>query len=355
MGIVSELIANGFYYIKSIGFLCFQATFTKSSQVIRRLSISFVYDWEIKYWVEEILIMKITANESMIDRFVRGILGAVLLAYGVFWVGGTVQIITVILGVILAATGLIGFCPLYKVFKINSNPESSKPSGLGLKILPVVVILTLVLASVASVYVTRKQYLENYNTMNADYKQALFQTGQKNRAESVKYYSQLQTSYANFSSLYQGYRPYALWGDQKFSADLTSVQGIITSAQENVQSGDLAKAHTQLEQVRPVFQDVFKRNGFSMLAINLVDFHDVMEKLITASGNKDAAEVTRVYAEADTLLKNVEAEVNDGDIQAIRGNLDGLLKLAQDGSVDDLAKKADDLKKSFVKVYLIRG
>ena len=299
--------------------------------------------------------MNINTNEGTIDRYIRAILGAVLLAYGVFWVGGTIQIIAVILGVILVATGLSGFCPLYQIFKIKSNRLPAKPGGLGLKILPVVVILTLVVASFASVYITRKQYLENYNTMNADYKQALFQTGQKNRAESVKYYSQLQASYAVFSNLYQGYRPYALWGDQKFSTDLASVQGIITSARDNVQTGDLALAHTTLEQVRPIFQDVFKRNGFSMLAINLVDFHDVMEKLIDASGKKDAAEVIRVYSEADTLLKNVEAEVNDGDIKAIRQNLDGLLKLAQDGKLDELAKKADDLKKSFVKVYLIRG
>lgn len=299
--------------------------------------------------------MNIIVNEGPVDRYIRGILGAVLLALGVFWVGGAVQIIAIILGVVFSLTGLVGFCPLYRVFNLNTAGTQANPSGWAMKILPVVYIVVLVGAVAASTYVTRKQYLENFNSMNSNYKQALFQTGQKNREESVKYYAQLQTTYAGFSQYYQSYRPYALWGDAQFGADLVKVQAMIDGANTNVQTGDLAAAHTQLEEVRPVFQDIFKRNGFSMLSISLVDFHDEMEKLIDASGKKDAAEVIRLYEVSNGLLKTVEGEINDGDIQTIRKNLDGLLKLAQDNKVDDLAKQADDLKKSFVKVYLIRG
>jgi hypothetical protein len=40
---------------------------------------------------------------------------------------------------------------------------------------------------------------------------------------------------------------------------------------------------------------------------------------------------------------------------AIRTNLDELLALAKDAKLDQLAAKAEQLKSSFIKVYLQRG
>jgi hypothetical protein len=294
-------------------------------------------------------------NIGTLDRFVRAILGPILIALGVFWTSSVLQVILILLGVIFSATSLMGFCPLYLPFKLSTNKREVKLSGASAIALPIVLILALVAASLASVYITRKQFLENYNAMNSNYKQALFQTGLKNREEAIKYYTQLQSTYADFSSMYASYRPYAFWNDAQFSADLARVDGIIKDAAPLVKDGDLATAHVQLEQVRPIFQEMFKRNGFSLLAMNLVDFHDVMEKLIDDSAKKDSAAVIEHYAEADRLLKAVEAELNDTDVQGIRQSLDTLLKTAQDGKVDDLAAQAAALKSSFLKVYLIRG
>ena len=294
-------------------------------------------------------------NIGMLDRFIRAILGPVLVALGLFWMAGALQVLLILLGVIISATALIGFCPLYLPFNLSTNKNAVNLSGKFVIALPVVMALVLVAASFASAYITRKQFLENYNAMNSNYKQALFQTGLKNRDESIKYYNQLQITYAEFSSKYATYRPYALSSDTQFSADLATVNKIIGESAPLVQTGDLAQAHVQLEQVRPIFQEMFKRNGFSLLAMNLVDFHDVMEKLIDDGAKKDAAATIEHYAEADRLLKSVEAELNDADVQGIRQSLDRLLKSAKDGKVDDLSTQADALKKSFLKVYLIRG
>ena len=294
-------------------------------------------------------------NTGTFDRFIRAILGPVLIALGIFWMEGALQILLVSLGGIVSATALIGFCPLYLLFNLSTNKNGLKLSGMGVIALPVVMVLVLVASSIASAYITRKQFLENYNAMNSNYKQALFQTGLKNREESIKYYNQLQITYAEFSSKYATYRPYALSGDNQFSSDLATVNKIISESAPLVQTGDLAQAHVQLEQVRPIFQEMFKRNGFSLLAMNLVDFHDVMEKLIDDGAKKDAAASIEHYAEADRLLKSVEAELNDTDVQGIRQSLDTLLKLAQAGKVDELSAQADALKKSFLKVYLVRG
>ncbi len=67
--------------------------------------------------------MKFT-NESWIDRIIRVVVGVVLLilAFG-GTVAGALGTIAIILGVILTATGLIGFCPLYALLKIRTNPK----------------------------------------------------------------------------------------------------------------------------------------------------------------------------------------------------------------------------------------
>ena len=41
--------------------------------------------------------------------------------------------------------------------------------------------------------------------------------------------------------------------------------------------------------LEPIFQDILKRNNFSLLAISLVDFHDVMETVIEAADTKDVS------------------------------------------------------------------
>ena len=61
-------------------------------------------------------------NESSMDRYIRVILGAVLLVLkftGV--VTGTFGWVLLALGAIALVTGLIGYCPLYALLKIRTN------------------------------------------------------------------------------------------------------------------------------------------------------------------------------------------------------------------------------------------
>ncbi len=61
-------------------------------------------------------------NESMVDRVFRGVVGLVLLAlYFSNTVTGTLGIVLVIVGAVALLTGLVGFCPLYSVFKFRTN------------------------------------------------------------------------------------------------------------------------------------------------------------------------------------------------------------------------------------------
>lgn len=63
-----------------------------------------------------------TKNVSNTDRMIRVILGLALLALG--WtgiVGGTVGMVFKYLGFIPLLTGIIGWCPLYALFKFRTN------------------------------------------------------------------------------------------------------------------------------------------------------------------------------------------------------------------------------------------
>jgi hypothetical protein len=62
-------------------------------------------------------------NESNADRIIRAVLGFALIA---LWILGVTQgLLAIILGVagaVLALTALVGFCPLYALFGINTCP-----------------------------------------------------------------------------------------------------------------------------------------------------------------------------------------------------------------------------------------
>jgi hypothetical protein len=62
----------------------------------------------------------IKQNEGTIDRTIRVVIGSVALLAGYFWLGGTLQTIAYVVGVVALATGLLGFCGLYSLLGIST-------------------------------------------------------------------------------------------------------------------------------------------------------------------------------------------------------------------------------------------
>ncbi len=63
-----------------------------------------------------------TQNESMLDRVIRFVLGAVLLyAWYTVLVTGLLATVALVIGVVLMLTGLIGWCPLYSLFGMSTR------------------------------------------------------------------------------------------------------------------------------------------------------------------------------------------------------------------------------------------
>lgn len=295
-------------------------------------------------------------NISDIDRFLRLLLAVLLLEAAFFWLSGTPALVTYALAAVMSITSAWGFCPLYRLLGKGGKRTPSARVGLALRMAAIALLLGVALGgSYASQFLTRKFFLEDFNAMNPFYKQTLFLTGKGERDKAIANYELLLPAYQRFQDKYTAYQPFALRNDRQLLADLSSVAGIFKAVNDGVRSGDLHQAHLELEKVRPVFQELFKRNGFSMLSVSLVDFHDAMELMLDAAHAKDAAKISTLYPQVSEKLQAVEAEANDAEIVAIRSSLDALLALAKDSKTEQLPAQAERLKSSFIKVYLQRG
>jgi uncharacterized membrane protein HdeD (DUF308 family) len=61
-------------------------------------------------------------NESNLDRIIRGVLGvALLLAAFLAAPAGALQIVLIVIGAVLLVTGVIGFCPLYRILGLSTK------------------------------------------------------------------------------------------------------------------------------------------------------------------------------------------------------------------------------------------
>jgi hypothetical protein len=295
-------------------------------------------------------------NLHPLDRFLRALGGLALLEGAYFWLVGNLQMGAYAVGAVLLITALVKFCPLYSVLGLRTgNAQTKTPSTTVLSLAVVALLAAVVGGSYASNFFTRKLFLEDFNAMNDHYKQTLFLTGKAERTKANAKYNLLMPAYAKFQDKYSTYRPYALKNDTQLSSDLVAVQAMLQGVNDQVRTGDLHEAHLALEKVRPVFQEVFKRNGFSMLAVALVDFHDAMELMLDAATAKNADKLAALYPQVSDKLKAIETEANDAEIQTIRKNLDALLAAANAKTLDALPAAGDALKTSFVKVYLQRG
>jgi len=66
--------------------------------------------------------MALVRNVGSVDKIIRLVVGALLAAWGLLGAGlsSTIGLIALVVGVVLIATGVINFCPLFKIIGISS-------------------------------------------------------------------------------------------------------------------------------------------------------------------------------------------------------------------------------------------
>jgi hypothetical protein len=299
------------------------------------------------------MIMKM--NESLFDRLLRGLAAAVLFVLGYFWVGGSLQAILLAGALILMVTALTGFCALYAIFGYETAKTAGGTSKYVIWMMAILIALILSVGSYASIFFTKKLFIEDFNAMNNTYKQTLFNTAQDKRTESLANYDRLTSAFADFQAKYSSYKPQVIRGDKKFDSDLVAIGSQIAAVKDKIRKDDLKAVHYELEPIRLAFQDILKRNDFSMLGMALSDFHDAMEVAVEAAADKDADGVVKVYSEIDARMKAVEEMANDAQIQNIRASAENLQSAAKNNELEKLPALGASLKSSFIKVYLKRG
>ena len=61
-------------------------------------------------------------NESPADRIVRIVLGVILAALAITGVAtGALAVVAWVVAAILLVTGIVGFCPLYAIFRVSTK------------------------------------------------------------------------------------------------------------------------------------------------------------------------------------------------------------------------------------------
>lgn len=291
-------------------------------------------------------------NEGIIERTIQLTIAAAVVSVGFFGFGGILRIGLVLFGLLIFTFAIVGFCPLYAIIGKNAKCSAQKLTRKEKMFLFIYAAIIFTAGAHGGIFLAKKNFARDFTFMNNDYKQVLYETGQENKQLSLENYAKLKKSFGFFHEKYSTQRPYFLGRDEKINEDLENIDKLIYSAGEIIQTGSLKNAHLELEKIRPITQNILKRNGFSMLNIALVDFHDAMEKMLDAANEKDGVAVIGAYDEADEKLSAVEKENNSADIQVVRKKLQTLLETAKENNLLELPTKAGELKSSFIKVYL---
>jgi Protein of unknown function (DUF2892) len=193
-------------------------------------------------------------NIHQIDRFMRLVLGVLFFLLGYFWIAAPWSWLAYLAGIVMFGTALLRFCPIYQLLGIKPATNVRPIGAWGIGLAAIVVVALVGAGSYASVFLTSKFFLEDFNAMNHFYKQTLFLTGKEQRPEAIANFDKLQPAFETFTEEYTAYRPYALKGDATLTIDFAAVGKILSDAEPLVRSGDLHQAHLDLEKVRPIFQ-----------------------------------------------------------------------------------------------------
>jgi hypothetical protein len=295
-------------------------------------------------------------NVSTIGRFYRAIFGEILLLAAFFWVAGLVRVIAYVFSLILIFNALTGFCLVYKIFDISTYIKTKEEEyQTKKKLLVIIVIVFIIAGAIASYFVTKNQFLNDFNRINKDYKKLLVSTSQNNRADSIANYEYLAADYESFYEKYSSYKPYVIRKDKSFGADIKKIKEIIEESKHKIYYGNITSGYIALGSIRPVINDIRRRNKLEGDKAAFSDFYGSMEILIDAAKAGDIQEIERAYPLANEKLKYIESFMNTSEVQSIRINLDNIYTLAKKRELEKLSLRAAELESSYLNAYLKTG
>lgn len=234
-----------------------------------------------------------------------------------------------------------------------------------LSILLVIILGTILIGGYITYdYFTEKTFFKDYDSLNNNFKQALFSTGNNHdiALDKVTIYN---SNIIKFFHRYKTYKPDQFNRDSFFMDDMDKILGLSNKALSLTQNSEFEHAHLTLEEVRDVWQQIFIRNKIISLNYLMVDFHDLMELAEVKALDKDVDGVLYycpILKERWSEMFKVETKlvgdklINFYDLLKQEDkNINDLCIAAETHNLEDLPELGVRLKQGFIKPYLTYG
>ncbi|MEQ1649320.1 MAG: hypothetical protein ABL898_12095 [Hyphomicrobiaceae bacterium] len=120
-------------------------------------------------------------------------------------------------------------------------------------------------------------------TAYGDYRVALFQTNQKNKAATEAALSNFEAKWSALAVKHRTTPPPQYGDDPKWAETLATVDNILAQAKSETAAGDLPKAHETLEAIRDQLGHLRARNGIITFSDRMNAYHAKMEHMLQPS------------------------------------------------------------------------
>lgn len=203
-----------------------------------------------------------------------------------------------------------------------------------------------------------KNFNKAYNDLNDKYKQALFQTGQNN-SESLSFYQEYESGFTLFKDKYTTSPVTPFDKDNLFNTDLNEISTWNQKALYQINNKEFKEAHLTLEKIRPIWQEIFKRNNFNLFGLYMIDFHDSMEVSTEAETTQEildnCADLNEKWNQVNANLPEVQTDEFKTLLKIEDTNVKEICSITKITELEQIKKLQGDIKSDFVKLYLKYG
>jgi hypothetical protein len=196
----------------------------------------------------------------------------------------------------------------------------------------------------------------------ADYRKALFETNQKNKAATDTALSAFSARWSTLSKAWKANPPPQYADDSKLGETLDAVERIANQAQAASGQGDLGKSHDILEAIRDQLGALRARNGVISFSDRMNAYHAAMEHTL------ELADITKELALENAAIlahlakdiagnrpMNVDSIAFDASLKALEDSVAAFQRAARSGDKSAIDATRNALKQPYSRMFLRFG
>jgi hypothetical protein len=198
-------------------------------------------------------------NLGTADRLIRVIIAEACAIAAFFWAGENLQLLLVLAAAVMMIPAITGSCGLYEMAGWNSC-EIVKRNDRKIKTAFVAAALLLaVVGSFASAVMTRNIFLDDLQSVDEAYTQALQFTDQAETEGAAVQQEELERAFVAFQDKYSKYRPLTVKYDGNFTAQMNNISAAIAASKQEMILGNLSSSHEELKRIEPIIEQMQDR------------------------------------------------------------------------------------------------